>query len=172
MEGLAVKKIAWCLALVLAMPSMALGLERRDGTYYCTSKFMGGVAYNDELKRWEGTSFDPSYHGIFVIKLDFRETTKYSSPSTLFEYRDEYDVTITNEGSPVAASCLELDGKPPFINQLAVLRCNVADGLYVYKFNFANYRFIRMYTSGYVNGADNNNDTPAISGGLCTKISQ
>ena len=166
------KKIAWCLALVLAMPSMALGLERRDGTYYCTSKFMGGVAYNDELKRWEGTSFDPSYHGIFVIKLDFRETTKYSSPSTLFEYRDEYDVTITEEGDTITSSCLGLDGKPPFINRFAILRCNTADGIEEYKINFDNNRFIRIYTAGYTDGAENNNDNPAIVGGLCTKISQ
>jgi hypothetical protein len=80
------------------------------------------LAYNDALKQWEGTSFEGvSYHGNFVMKLDFRERTKYSSPSTLFEYRDEYDVTITNEGSSVAASCLELDEKPPFINGLGVL---------------------------------------------------
>jgi hypothetical protein len=153
------------------MPSMALSAEKRDGAYYCTPKFSGGLIYNPAQKQWEGSSFENvSYHGNFVMKLAFRETTKYSSPSTLFEYRDEYDVTITNEGSPVAASCLELDGKPPFINGFGVLRCNVADGLFEYKFNFANYRFIRIYTSGYVNGADNNDNTPAISGGLCTKI--
>jgi len=166
-----VKKVVWCLWLVLATPSVAFSLERRDGAYYCTSKFSGGLAYNDALKQWEGTSFEGvSYHGNFLIKLDFRERTKYSSPSTLFEYRDEYDVTITNEGSSVAASCLEFAGKPPFINELGVLRCNVANGLFEYKVNFANYRFTKIYTSGYVNGADNNDNTPAISGGLCTKL--
>ena len=32
------KKVVWCL-LVLAMPSMALGLERRDGAYRCVEEF-------------------------------------------------------------------------------------------------------------------------------------
>jgi hypothetical protein len=34
MEGLAVKKIAWCLALVLAMPSMALSGTRDDSANF------------------------------------------------------------------------------------------------------------------------------------------
>jgi hypothetical protein len=42
---------------------MALSFER-DGTYYCTVKFSGGVAYNNALKQWEGAVFKPS--GNFV----------------------------------------------------------------------------------------------------------
>jgi len=165
-----VKKVVWCLWLVAAMPSMAFSFGRRDGAYYCTVKFAGGIAYNDALKRWEGSTFKPGRN--FVMKLSFRETTKYSSPSTLFEYRDEYDVTITEEGDTITSSCLGLDGKPPFINRFAILRCNTADGIEEYKINFDNNRFIRIYTAGYTDGAENNNDNPAIAGGLCTKISQ
>jgi hypothetical protein len=167
-ERLAVKKIAWCLWLVLLMPSMALSFERRDGAYYCTSKFAGGIAYNNALKQWEGSTFKPI--GNFLLKLSYRETTKYSSPSVVFEYRDEYDVTITDEGDTITTSCLGLDGKQPSIDQFAFMRCSRANGAYEYKFNFDNNRFIQIYTAGYTNGADNNNDTPLVSGGLCTKV--
>jgi hypothetical protein len=56
------------------MPSMALGAERRDGGYYCTEKFSGGVSYNDMLGQWQGAVFEPSTN--FVMKLSFRETIK------------------------------------------------------------------------------------------------
>jgi len=165
-----VRKIAWGLLLVLAMPSMVLGLERRDGAYYCAVKFAGGIAYNNDLKQWEGSTFKPTRN--FVMKLSFRETTKYSSPTVVFEYRDEYDVAITEEGDTITTSCLGLDAKPPSIDQFAFMSCSRANGVYEYKFNFDNNRFIQVYTAGYTNGADNNNDTPAILGGICTKISQ
>jgi hypothetical protein len=41
-------------------------------------------------------------------------------------------------------------------------------GLIEYKFNFVNHRFIQIYKGGYINGANGNNDTPKISGGVCT----
>jgi hypothetical protein len=167
--GLVVKKIAWCLWLVLAMPSMAFSFERRDGAYYCTSKFLGSVAYNDSLKRWEGKSFDPSVRGSFVVKLNFRGATKVAIGSVNYD-RDEYDVTITNEGNSVASSCLELNGKPPLIDEHAFLRCNEVNGVYEYKFNFDKHRFVRISTAGYLNGADSNDNMPTIAGGLCTKI--
>jgi hypothetical protein len=85
------KKIVWCLLLVLGVPSMALSLERRDGAYYCTAKFAGGLAYNDALKEWRGAVFEPSDN--FVMKLSFRETIKVFSA----DY-DAYDVFITDEG--------------------------------------------------------------------------
>jgi len=172
LRGLAVKKIALCLWLALAMPSMALGLERRDGAYYCTEKFSGGVQYNKTLQQWEGTSFVPGKG--FVVKLSFRETVK----NTLGTDEDAYDVTITEEGtSPtrfngcVVLARLPSEPQPPLIDEFSDLSCTDEAGLTVYKFNFRTRRFLKIYTAGYLFG-DNNDDTPAISGGLCTKISQ
>ena len=161
------KKVAWCLWLALAMPSMAMGLERSDGAYYCAVNFAGGIAYNDTLKRWEGALFNPS--GNFVAKLSFHESKKKSIGSFTFDL-DEYDVTITEErDNSVTDNCLH-DKKPPTNEEKFGMSCNT--GLKEYKFNFDNHRFMKIYTEGYVTGVDNNNDTPAISGGLCTKISQ
>jgi hypothetical protein len=49
------KKVACSLSLILSMPSMALGLEKRDGAYYCTEKFAGGIGYDSELKQLAGS---------------------------------------------------------------------------------------------------------------------
>jgi hypothetical protein len=39
-----------------------------------------------------------------------------------------------------------------------------------YVFNLKQGRFLAVYAVGYVNGFDNNDNTPAIDGGRCTKI--
>jgi hypothetical protein len=142
---------------------MALGLERRDGAYYCTEKFSGGVRYDSALNQWQGAIFKPGEN--FVVKLS---QTK-SSPEVDPKYQDRYYlVTITVEGR--SSNGCRLDGRPPFVDDDGVLRCEVLAGLHIYTFNFDNHRFITIYTAGYVDGS--NNDTPHVAGGLCTKISQ
>jgi len=80
--------------------------------------------------------------------------------------RDEYDVTITEEGD-ASVSCLESREKLPSINKYGFLECSRM-GLIEYKFNFINHRFIEIYKGGYINGANDDNDSPKLSGGLCT----
>ena len=154
------KKIALCL-LVLAMPSMALGLERRDGAYYCTAKFAGGVGYDSALNQWRGAPIKGSEN--FVVKLSLtKPPPEEQDPSAQDRY---YRVTITVEGRS-SNYCLY---PPPFIDDEGLLRCDVLGGLHIYIFNFDNHRFLEIYTAGYVDGS---NDTPHVGGGLCTKISQ
>ena len=103
------------------------------------------------------------------MKLSFRQTKEVPAGAPFY---DDYDVTITEEGSPDTTICIRPDGGPPSIMSSGLLFCNALSGTYEYKLNFNNQRFIRIYTAGYVSGRDNNDDTPAISGGLCIKISQ
>jgi hypothetical protein len=161
---LAVKKIVWCLWLVLAMPSMALALGRMDGAYYCTEKFSGGLKYDNTLKEWHGTIFKVGDN--FVVKLSqTKPPPEEQDPNAQDRY---YSVTITVEGHS-SNVCLA-NYKPPFVGDDRVLRCEVSAGLHIYAFNFDNHRFIEIYTAGYVDGS--NNDSPNVTGGLCTKISQ
>ncbi len=163
-----VKKMVWCLWLVLAMPSMASGEQRRDGTYNCTAKFAGGLEYNKALKEWEGAVVNPSRN--FAVKLTFRQTVKGQSHEEYdkgqSEDRAEYDVTITEEGD-TSVGCLESREKLPSVNKYGFLECSRM-GLIEYKFNFINHRFIEIYKGGYINGANDVNDTPKVSGGVCT----
>jgi hypothetical protein len=161
-----VKKVALCLSLALAMPSNGMSMERRDGAYYCTGKFSGGVVYDNTTKEWHGAIFKANEN--FVLKLS---QTKPPPEDQDPNYRDRYYlVTIAVEGHR-SNGCFLADGKPPFIDDYdAVLRCDVPGGLHRYLFNFDNHRFITIYTAGYVDGS--NNDTPNVAGGLCTKISQ
>jgi len=158
------KRIACCLWLALLMPSMALGLERRDGAYYCTAKFAGGVAYDNTLQQWRGGPFNAREN--FVLKLS---QTKPPPEEQDPNYQDRYYfVTITVEGR--SSNGCRANYKPPLLDDDGLLRCEVLGGLHIYIFNFDNHRFITIYTAGYVDGS--NNDTPNVTGGLCTKISQ
>jgi hypothetical protein len=106
------------------------------------------------------------------MKLNFREKVKgqthdrdeYDEAQT--RDRDEYDVTITEEGN-ASVSCVESGERLPSINKFAFLECSRM-GLIEYKFNFVNHRFIEIYKGGYINGADDNNDSPKVLGGLCS----
>jgi hypothetical protein len=128
----------------------------------------GGLEYNNTLKDWPGAILKPNRN--FMMKLTFRQPIKSRDRDEFdkgqIDDNDEYDVTITEEGdAPV--SRLESRDKLPSINKYAFLECSRI-GLIDYKFNFVNRRFIEIYKGGYINGANDNNDTPKVSGGVCT----
>ena len=141
-EGLAVRRVVWCL-LVLAMPSMALGLEsalgleRRDGAYYCTEE-KGDTNTLAAIKANEN----------FVVRLTPEPNSQDSS---------NYRVTITIEGR--GSNDCYVNHK---LDDDAVLGCDVVGHTYI--FNFNTHRFIEIY------GANEN--SPHVARGLCTKISQ
>jgi hypothetical protein len=131
-------------------------------------KFAGGLEYNNTLKEWQGAILKPSRN--FMMKLTFRQPTKSRDRDEFdkgqIDDNDEYDVTITEEGD-ASVSCLESREKLPSINKYAFLECSRI-GLIDYKFNFVNHRFIEIYKGGYIDGANDSNDTPKVSGGICT----
>jgi hypothetical protein len=45
-----------------------------------------------------------------------------------------------------------------------------SDGIGDYTFSIKTYRFLKSYMIGYVGGKDNNDDTPSVQAGTCTKI--
>jgi hypothetical protein len=129
LEGLVVRRIALGLSLALAMPSMAFSADKREGSYYCTEKFSGGLAYSDAQKEWHGAIFKP--HENFVMKLRFRDTTKGQDQFGATHEYDNYDVTITDEGSSQATDCRTAAGNPPFITHDKPLLCRSGNCVFV-----------------------------------------
>ena len=168
------KKVALCL-LVLAMPSMALGLERRDGAYRCVEEFSGGVKYDNTLKEWHGATFKANENFVLKLSLTKPPPEEQDDPDARDRY---YRVTIAVEKEGRSSDACLADPNPPFmqpfIDTEGLLRCEVVGGLNIYIFNFDNHRFIKIYTAGYVDGSNNDtpHDTPHVARGLCTKISQ
>jgi hypothetical protein len=152
------------LARILLWPSMAATMiavsfaqQPNEGAYSCTAKSSGGIFYNDQTKKWEGTSFRPL--SKFTLKLKYVRTTTEG---------DEYAATITPDGRNDAFPCTAYRTELAQIDELGSLVCRTK--LYNYKFNLKAGRFVEAYLMGYISGDDTNDDTPVLSGGVCIKI--
>src|SRR5215813_10849546 len=149
---------------ILLLPFMAtitfaasFAQQAKEGTYSCAAESSGGIFYNNQTKKWEGTGFRPL--SKFVLKL------KYVRTATEV---DEYAATITPDGSNDAIACGADRTQLVQIDELDFLICRTR--FYNYKFNLKTGRFVEAYLMGYINGQDTNDDTPVVSGGACRKI--
>jgi hypothetical protein len=140
----------------------------KDGAYFCTVEFSGGLAYNQTTKRWQSTTFRPDRK--FVVRLKFIGTKQEELvPGVNVKVTvSSYDITITPAGMPNAMPCLSEDGGDAQMLDGPHVEC--LTGAMEYRFNFQNNRFLQAYMVGYVEGKDEGEDTPSMSGGTCTRI--
>lgn len=137
--------------------SAGFAQETKEGAYSCTAESSGGIFYNDRTKKWEGTGFRPL--SKFTLRLKYVRTTAEA---------DEYAVTITPGGRNDGLPCVSYRAQLAQFNELGFLVCRTE--LYNYKFNLKAGRFVEAYLMGFISGQDINDDTPLVSGGVCTKI--
>jgi hypothetical protein len=150
------------LVLGFLGPSIAHA-EVLSSSYFCTAEFVGGLAYSASGKRWEAMTFNPTEKFVFAIKA---VGTRAEGGATI----DELIVTVTKAGSNEASTCSSPDGGPhsTAAARAGVVQCS-AD-FTDYTFNTRNNRFLSVYAIGFVNGKDDKEDTPNVTGGTCTKI--
>jgi hypothetical protein len=150
-------------ALLLALScGQAEAQEPKTEAYICKVEFTGGLAYDVESKSWRSTTFQPKGKFIFRVKSAKTETEKIGLRAV------NYEATVTEAGRNREVSCAGGKDKTTSADQDGTLDC--ATALYEYKFNLKNNRFLRAYLAGYVNGLNENSDTPGVSGGTCTKM--
>lgn len=111
-------------------------------SYLCISEAMGGVAYDSSTRKWEGTKFKNSNEKIILIKKNGVWKLK-------------------NFGSTFEKDC----GK---MNEFGTFRCNILFGEFL--FNSKTKRFLKSFVAGYVDGEDNNDNTPAVMAGTCSPL--
>jgi hypothetical protein len=125
------------------------------------------LAFSDKTKDWHGAVFSPP-HTNFVLRLEDPGTTASGKRSA-----DARRVTITPEGASDLSECLDVSKELMEMDRVelndSILRCMAMGGVQ-YQINIANNRFMKIYPFGYINGEDINSDTPAITGGRCTKL--
>jgi hypothetical protein len=137
--------------------AVSFAQQANEGAYSCAAKSSGGIFYNDQTKKWEGTSFHPL--SKFTLKLKYVRTATDG---------DEYAATVTPSGGNDTLPCAAYRTELVQIDELGFLVCRTR--LYNYKFNLKAGRFVEAYLMGYIGGDDTNDDTPVLSGGVCTKI--
>ncbi len=137
--------------------AVSLAQQSNEGSYSCAAESSGGIFYNDQTKKWEGTSFRPL--SKFTLRLKYVRTTTE---------RDEYTVTVAPNGGNDALLCNPYGTQLAQIDEFGFLVCRT--DFYNYKFNLKAGRFVEAYLIGYINGHDSNADTPVVSAGVCKKI--
>ncbi|WP_316159791.1 hypothetical protein [Bradyrhizobium sp. SZCCHNRI20481] len=152
----------------LLLCTHAYAIEPKDVTFYCTSEAVGGLRYDEQLKKWRSANFQAD--GRFVLKLEFVSTTSEpiyegASPSIVHRFR----ITVRPAGSTIDSRCIaDSDDGLVAVWPRGHVRCSYS--LSELRFNPANNRFLESYLIGYISGEDNNKDTPSIAAGICTKI--
>lgn len=66
--------VAVAFAMAAGLPSVAHG-QQSGGTYYCVSEFSGGLAYDENLKKWDSARFRPSHK--FVVYFHYIGQHRY-----------------------------------------------------------------------------------------------
>src|SRR4029077_11724330 len=131
--------------------AVSFAQQANEGAYSCAAKSSGGIFYNDQTKKWEGTSFHPL--SKFTLKLKYVRTATDG---------DEYAATVTPSGGNDTLPCAAYRTELVQIDELGFLVCRTR--LYNYKFNLKAGRFVEAYLMGYIGGDDTNDDTPVLSG--------
>jgi len=130
--------------------------QSNEGSYSCVAESSGGIFYNDQTKKWEGTRFRPL--SKFVLRLQYVRTTPLG---------DEYAVSVTPDGGSEPLSCTSHRTQFALFAGPGQLACRTE--FYSYRFNLKSGRFVEAYLMGFVNDHDTNDDTPVVSAGRCTK---
>jgi hypothetical protein len=156
-----------CLMLLTATESSTANAQSdKSVSYFCATDSAGGLWFNSSSKKWEGSTFRGNEK--FVLRLKFLRSRTQKNTFNVDEAVTDYEVTATQAGENFAAPCLGGNKTEVTVDQYGMVECEWAMG--ELRFNSRNNRFILAYLRGYINGKDNNDDTPSMSGGICTKI--
>jgi hypothetical protein len=153
---------------LLILTTTAYSQQEKSTSYNCVDEFAGGIAYNYVTKRWAGTSFRVDGRARFILKVTYigRHKDKVLNDTDV----DDYNVTISRSGRDTPKDCWNNENSYS-VEMFATsdsFKCSV--GLTEYVFGTKTHRFLRIYTSGYVDGKDNIDDAPSIAGGTCIEM--
>jgi hypothetical protein len=127
------------------------GSAAQISTILSTGKYVAGCAWSGRRK------------GKFTFRL--KSARSLTGKTDL--HAVNYEATVTEAGRNREVSCAGGKDTATSADQdgtLILLRPYTSTS-----FNLKNNRFLRAYLAGYVNGMNENSDTPGVSGGTCTK---
>jgi hypothetical protein len=97
------------LAIVLiilpasAAPCEGLSTPPQNASYFCTVDFEGGLSFNENLKKWQSTTFLADRK--FVLRLKFVASRTQRNYLGDDEPVLDFSVTITDAGSNSPSKC-------------------------------------------------------------------
>jgi hypothetical protein len=164
-------------ALVLGSPNYTISAELSStfdttgkfaGSYLCIPDAAGGVYFDEASKRWQGAIFNVEDKKL-VVSIKVLGLKEYKILfSTLSEMVLDYEVKVSVIGRE-GLYCNTPNGEPLAIYESGIFQCGL---LYKYRFDLNKLRYVEFYTAGFVDGIDNNDNTPAVTVGRCSKFSE
>jgi hypothetical protein len=148
--------------------SASAEIEQKDASYYCVAEIAGGLSYDGTTKKWAGAVFKAT--DKIVLRLKFVDTQKGTLSLDKGITYKHFRAVITAPGAKSGIDCVTLGDtrQTVAVGNYAGFSCYA--GYSEYTFNLDTNRYLKVYDMGYADGADNNENTPAIVGGVCTKI--
>ena len=140
------KLLTVCLLLLCSGSVMA---EKEQKTYLCITEIAGGIKYDSSVKSWKEAKFKTPEK--YLIK--FNDKDYPLSSATISEFGTGYPIYYCEE-----------EGK----YKVAPLVCHSPFGHF--HFNKKTLRFLESYMLGYIDGIDNNDNTPLVRGGTCSPL--
>lgn len=157
----------WAALGILVTCEGAYAIESKDAAYYCVTEAVAGLSLDKPSQKWQSTHFRPTEKFILKFK-HIRSTKERMFPTSEPDVVNYFNITITKSGSNTEAKCFNQNyNEPVRVWGDGYVFCSAS--LTDYKFNPGNNRFLSAYLIGYIDG-DQMTDTPAVSGGTCTKI--
>jgi hypothetical protein len=148
--------------LALLQPAFS---QSKDRAYYCVVEMSAGLALDRTSKKWDATTFRVDQKFVLHMKYGGSRMAKVIGEEVQVS---DYDITITDAGTDFDRPCSNNQKMVTIHDDDGGFRCGtITEDFFV---NIKTLRFLRIYPLGYVDGQDNNDNTPSVSGGTCTKI--
>jgi hypothetical protein len=150
---------------IATLTNSAVGQEAVDysGGYLCLQEFGGGIRFDEPTGRWESTTFRPS--GRFVLTLKKLRDQKVYEWSEMLA--GVYEVRVADFGDSDPPICYGYSGSEEVVISDTIMVCTYFTE---YRVNMDGLRFLEIYKAGFIDGADNGNNTPSMMGGTCARI--
>lgn len=163
------------IAAMMAASSAAAETEyrsemKRAGTYFCTSKQGGGVAYNESTDRWLGQGFVLEEGFVFKLALVGEKRLGDDLMPMWQDKYGEYNAELTYAGTDLKDACWARKGEHVLIGDDGGFTCTTSTS--EFRLNLSNLRFVSISAGDYLLKSDPD-DLPAtaqIMVGTCTKI--
>jgi hypothetical protein len=163
-RGFDMRRFRLIVLLALIGITTIASAKSNEESYYCVGEASGGIFYDAKAKTWHGTVFKADQKFVLNVK---QVDSKYEGSNFI----ETLTLTITLAGSNYAAQCFDTTKSPKeaaIVVLFESVRCTANATEYI--FNRSNNRYLAVYAIGYVSGRDDNENTPSMTGGTCTKI--
>jgi hypothetical protein len=124
-----------------------------------------GLAFDGASKKWSAAALRVDQKFVLRMKYGGSRMAKLTAEEVQVS---DYDITITDAGTDFDRPCSYNQKMVTIHDDDGGFRCGTITEDFVV--NIKTLRFLRIYPLGYVSGQDNNDNTPSVSGGTCTRI--